>query len=139
MKDTAEGDIRDACWVLVPAGRNTGPPLYTDQSSASCETFPAEKKNRPVKKLLRQKFVFTEIETVPLTSIYDNIPEKETSIPLTVYGSSTNWLPLNTNPRISVKKMRLGTQYSLRLFGGIHSLFSHLFNVVTWTGIIRNL
>lgn len=35
------------------------------------------------------------INTVPPTSIWDKIPENETSIPFTVYGSSTYWLPLN--------------------------------------------
>ena len=39
-----------------------------------------------------------------LTSIYDEMPEKETSIPLTVYGSSMSCLPLHTGDNIPLKR-----------------------------------
>lgn len=40
---TAEDYIKDGCLFCAPAGRNTSPLPYTDQNSASCETYHAGK------------------------------------------------------------------------------------------------
>lgn len=40
---TAEDYIKDGCLFFAPAGRNTSPLPYTDQNSASCETYPVGK------------------------------------------------------------------------------------------------
>lgn len=73
--------------------------------------------------------------SAPPTSMWDRIPEKETSIPLTVYGSSTYWLPLNKVEKIQYQTKSPNT---VKIWKSC-SLLGHLLYVVSWTRIIGNL
>lgn len=59
----------------------------------------------------------------------DKSPEKETSIPFTTYGRMTSFLPLVW------KKLDKNLFFALKLF----LLFCKLFNIISRTGIIREL
>lgn len=81
------------------------------------------------------------INTVPPTSIWDKIPENETSIPFTVYGSSTYWLPLNKKKTTTSKQTSSAwkSPNTVKSSSKTCLLFGHLLYVVPWTGIIGNL
>lgn len=89
----------------------------------------------------------------------DSIPENETSIPFTVYGSSTSFLPLCGSERMRhegfsqlAAQPPKCSQTSLLYVQGnpgrptsqpspsyVPLPLCHLFNIVAWTGVIGNL
>lgn len=67
--------------------------------------------------------------------MYVEMPENDTSIPLTVYGSSINFLPLRRNTH--VESVPITTQASILPL--VHILPSKHFDVVARARVVREL